>query len=589
MAVSAPLTRETQFIQSLFAIVVKGHWNHLLKPKLGSCLSSATIHQVLLQLSLYGYGPSLSLSFFKWVESVPNYKHSLQCSWTMIHILTQHRHFKTAHHLLEKIAFRDFLSSPSVLNALLPTHDDPDVNSHVLSWLVIFYANSKMNQDAIQVLEHMKVHGFKPHLHACTVLLNSLVKDRLVNMVWKVYKKMIQTGVVPNIHIYNVLINACCKSGDIEKAEGLVSEMDLKCVFPDLFTYNTLISLYSKRGMHYEALSVQSRMEMAGVSPDMVTYNSLMYGFCREGRMTEAVKLFREIKGSVPNHITYTTLIDGYCRVNDLEEALRLCEVMKSKGLYPGVVTYNSILRKLCEEGRMRDSNKLLNEMSEKNVEPDNVTCNTLINAYCKIRDMKSALKVKDKMLASGLKLDEFTYKALIHGFCKLPEMDGAKDILFNMLDAGFSSSYCIFTWIVDGYCNQGNEEAVIRLPDDFARKGLVVDVSLYRALIRRLCKRERLDCAEKVYSLMQGKGILGDSVVFTSLAYAYLRAGKSSVVSGMLDEMYKRRLMITRNIYRSFNASYASENDILRLFWDHMVERGLMSKTVLVKEMQQT
>ena len=95
----------------------------------------------------------------------------------MVHILTKHRHFKTAHQLLEKIAFRDFLSSPSVLNALIPTQDDPDVNSHVLSWLVITYANSKMTQDAIQVLEHMRVHGFKPHLHACTVLLNSLVKD----------------------------------------------------------------------------------------------------------------------------------------------------------------------------------------------------------------------------------------------------------------------------------------------------------------------------------------------------------------------------------------------------------------------------
>ncbi|KAK9904450.1 hypothetical protein M0R45_000675 [Rubus argutus] len=91
MAVSAPLTRETQFIQSLLAIVVKGHWNQPLETKTW----------VLSQLSNH--------------SPVPNYKHSLQCCWTMIHILTKHRHFKTAHHLLEKIACRDFLSSPSVV------------------------------------------------------------------------------------------------------------------------------------------------------------------------------------------------------------------------------------------------------------------------------------------------------------------------------------------------------------------------------------------------------------------------------------------------------------------------------------------
>jgi hypothetical protein len=53
-----------------------------------------------------------------------------------------------------------------------------------------------------------------------------------------------------------------------------------------------------------------------------------------------------------------------------------------------------------------------------------------------------------------------------------------------------------------------------------------------------------------------------------------------------MLDEMDKRRLMITLKIYKSFNASYASDNSILPLFWDHVVERGLMSKNI-IKEMQ--
>ncbi|KAB2597416.1 pentatricopeptide repeat-containing protein [Pyrus ussuriensis x Pyrus communis] len=347
----------------------------------------------------------------------------------MIHILTEHTPFKPAHQLLEKIALKNFLSSPSVLN---------------VCWLVIFYANSKMTQGAIQVLGHMRVHGFKPHLHAFTVLLSSLVKHRLTNMVWK-------------------LIHACCKSGGVEKAESLLSEMEFKCALPDLFTYNTLISLYSKRGMHYEALSVRDRMERA-----------------RVGRMREAVRLFREIKGATPNHITYTTFIDGYCRVNDLEESLRLCEVMKAKELYPGVVTYNSILRKLYEESRMRDVNKLLNEMGERNVEPDNVTCNTLINAYCKIRDMRTGVNVKDR----------------IYFICHA------------MLDVGIYPS--TYTWIIDGYCNQENE-AVIRLPDEFSRKGLCADVSAYRALIRRLCKQERVDSAEKVFSLRREKGISGD------------------------------------------------------------------------------
>lgn len=252
MASLVSLTNETQFVKTVCAIVVKGHWDNLLKPKIGSSLTSTIINQVLLCLPLDG--SSLSWSFFKWVESIPSYKHSLQSSWAMIHILTKQKHYKTAQNMLEKIALRDFLSSPMVLNSLTGNGDDPDSNSQVLSWLVIVYANLKMTQDAIQVFEHMRVNGFKPHLHACTVLLNSLVKDGLTDMVWKIYKKMVKIGVVANMHVFNVLIHACCKSGDVEKAEQLLSEMELAGMFPDLFTYNTLISLYCKKGMHYQAL-----------------------------------------------------------------------------------------------------------------------------------------------------------------------------------------------------------------------------------------------------------------------------------------------------------------------------------------------
>ncbi|OMO52692.1 hypothetical protein COLO4_37044 [Corchorus olitorius] len=302
--------------------------------------------------------------------------------------------------------------------------------------------------------------------------------------------------------------------------------------------------------------------------------------------MREALRLFKEMKGVNPNHVTYTTLIDGYCRVNDLGEALRVRDIMESKGIYPGVVTYNSIIRKLCEEGKIREANRVLNEMSEKNVEPDNITCNTLINAYCKIGDMGSAMKVKNKMAEAGLKLDQFTFKALIHGFFKVREMDSAKEYLFNMLDAGFSPSYSTYSWLVDGYCNQGNEELVMKLPDELLEKGLC-NVSVYRALIRRFCKLERVDCAQRMFTLMQGKGIAGDSVIYTSLAYAYWKMGKVNAASDVLNEMYKRRLMITLKIYRCFSASYAGDNSILGFFWNHVVERGLMSKSIL-KDIEQ-
>nr|GEV67475.1 hypothetical protein [Tanacetum cinerariifolium] len=166
----------------------------------------------------------------------------------------------------------------------------------------------KMTQDAIQVFEHMRVHGLKLHLPTCTVLLSSLVKERLTDTMWKSYKKMVKIGIVPNLHIYNVLIHACCKSLDVVKAEEVMSEMEFKCGSPDLFTYNTLILLYCKKGMHYEALCIQDRMERGGVDSDIITFidlRQLVNSYdesinkevtqAREGDTTTGLKIFDEM------------------------------------------------------------------------------------------------------------------------------------------------------------------------------------------------------------------------------------------------------------------------------------------------------
>jgi hypothetical protein len=85
----------------------------------------------------------------------------------------------------------------------------------------------------------------------------------------------------------------------------------------------------------------------------------------------------------------------------------------------------------------------------------------------------------------------------------------------------------------------------------------------------------------------MEGKGISGDSVIYTSLAFAYWKSGNTNAASNILDEMARRILMVTVKIYRCFSAPDASENKVSQMFWDHLVERGLMSRNTMYKIQQ--
>ncbi|KAJ0099014.1 hypothetical protein Patl1_21556 [Pistacia atlantica] len=396
---------DAKFILTISAIVLKGHWAKLLKPNIVSSLSSATIHQVLLNLSLFTHSPN-SWAFFKWIETtVPNYKHSLQSSWIMIHLLTKHKHFKNAQHLLEKIAHRDFLSTPSVLNALVKVHDDPAGNSHVLSWLVIIYANMKMTEEAVHVFDQMRVHGLSPHLHACTVLLNSLAKDRLTDKVWKVYKKMVRLGVVANIHVYNVLLHACCKSGDVEKAEKLLSEMEFKCL-------------------------------------DQYTYKALIHGFCKVQEMDSAKELLFGMldAGFAPSYCTYCWLVDGYCKKCNDEAVIKLLDEFVGRGVCVDISVYRALIRRFCKIEKVDCAQRVFSLMQENGISGDSVIYTSLAYAYWRAGKANATLDIMDFLMDHGIILTSdkenvtVYYKALIHGFCKVQEMDSAKELLFGLL-----------------------------------------------------------------------------------------------------------------------------------------------------------
>ena len=569
------------FVRCTCAAALKSNWATLSRSSVKIRLKSSVIADVILHLS--SSNSSTAWLFFKWLRTLPGYSHSLQTNWVMLRLLVQHRKLAAGRNLLYEVARKEFLSSPSVLNSLLLSQRHVS-DAQILSWLVVFCAQSDhcSPQEALRIFSLMGERGLVPDAHACCSVLHSLVKSGLTATAWKIFDEMRQRGFFLNRHVFNVMIYACCKSGELHRAKGLVSEMKAKGISPDLFSYNTLISLYSKKGMRYQVLELQTAMEEQGISPDRVTYNSLLHGLCRDGQVREARGLFREMgKTLEPNHVSFTTLIDGCCRSGDLAEAFSLLEEMEARGI-TGAAAYNAIIRKLCELGKIRAANSLLTEMDSKRVEADSVTCNTLINAYCKKGDMDFALKLRDKMVESGLVPDQFTFKALIHGFCRSKQLDHAKDVLYEMLDAGFSPNYATFSWVIDGLCNRGEEEAVLRIPQELLEREFPAGKSLYRAMVRRFCKRRMVGMAERAFSLMEERGFHGDGLVCATLAFAYMESGRIADAEMLIGHMARINIMITWKIYTSMMASHGSSSgDAVELLLRSAKEKRVLSRKV--------
>uniref|UniRef100_A0A0A9D586 Pentacotripeptide-repeat region of PRORP domain-containing protein n=1 Tax=Arundo donax TaxID=35708 RepID=A0A0A9D586_ARUDO len=106
-------------------------------------------------------------------------------------------------------------------------------------------------------------------------------------------------------------------------------------------------------------------------------------------------------------------------------------------------------------------------------------------------------------------------------------------------------------------------------------------DKAVYRSLIRRLCRKGLVDQAQKAFDQMQGLGLVGDSLIYATLAYAYLTEGKPFAASDTLDDMAKKQLYITPQIYNCLSASYADEKETFNMLWVRAIERGLITRSV--------
>lgn len=144
--------------------------------------------------------------------------------------------------------------------------------------------------------------------------------------------------------------------------------------------------------------------------------------------------------------------------------------------------------------------------------------------------------------------------------------------------------NFSVYSWLIDGYCIKHNEEEALKLPDELIKRGFSEDVFLYSSIIRGLCMKGKLRSAEKAFNKMSERGLVGDALIYATLVYAYLGTGEQTKAAELCEEMASKRILINLKTFYAF-VKYALEMDgRTEMFWNGMIERGLVVKSVAQK-----
>ncbi|KAM3707492.1 hypothetical protein ACJW31_02G028900 [Castanea mollissima] len=293
-------------------------------------------------------------------------------------------------------------------------------------------------EEAFDVFDILRGVGVCPSIAARNSALLGCLKVGRTDLVWKLYKEMVESSVVAKV--------AFCEDNKVSKGYELLRQVLEDRLDPANAAFNELISGFCKERQYSKVSELLHTMIAKNRDPDIFTHQEVINGLCKQRKQLEAFRVFNDLKdrGYAPDRVMYTTMIHGLCKMGWLGDARKLWFEMIQKGFIPNEYTYSALIHGVCLNGRMNEAHELFEEMPRKGVVCDVITYNTLIQGFCKEGKIVESTNLLKELLMQGLQPSTSSFSPLIEKLCQAGDIQEAK------------SCGMICKHIITGLCNQG-------------------------------------------------------------------------------------------------------------------------------------
>ncbi|XP_057450568.1 pentatricopeptide repeat-containing protein At5g39710-like [Lotus japonicus] len=348
-------------------------------------------------------------------------------------------------------------------------------------------SGGKTVAEVFGLLEATTEKGLVPDAMAFTSEIGLMFHWLKPDKASKVYCQMIDSGVTPTVDTYKTLVDGYCSYNMADEALVILRDMAERG-FSLHASLGSVISALCRVEQLDKAFELKMEMfEKKGILPDNNGYSALILGLYQQGRLSEALDLFREMvrSGVLPDEYTYSLLMDTCRLTGEFSKAFHLHDEMIQKsltdfvtGFSPFVVTYNALIHGYCFLGRFVEAMGILRGMAEMGLPPDAVSYSTVISWFHRNRELGKAYELKVEMDEKDIWwLDENTRESLM------------KDL----------SDVDTYTSVMNDYFAEGKLEMVYKLHNELSESDFLSYSVKYSVLINGLHKKATTRDAKKL------------------------------------------------------------------------------------------
>ncbi|KAF5746637.1 pentatricopeptide repeat-containing protein [Tripterygium wilfordii] len=274
-----------------------------------------------------------------------------------------------------------------------------------------------------------------------------------------VYGDMLYHFIQPGNFAFSVALKACADLNDFQVGRGIHAQVAKSNEEPDQVVNNALLRFYAECGRFDEVVKVFEEMPERNI----VSWNSLITSLLKQGRLFEAMDMFRRMQrdGMGFSWVTLTTILSLCAQVTALHSGKEIHAQIVKSVKRPDMPVLNSLLDMYGKCGVIDYCRKVFDGMSDK----DLTSWNTLLTGFAMNGHMEEAMELFNKMVEYGLRVDEVTFIALLSG-CSHAGRTDAGQTLFNRMkkDFGVSPSVEHYACLVDTLGRAGRIDEALEI-----------------------------------------------------------------------------------------------------------------------------